>query len=48
MILVFCSALVSVVFFLFSDGTFESCDCEVRTVNHKRSIHKEHGVTFIT
>ena len=29
-------------FFLFSDGTFESCDSEVKTVNHERSIDKEH------
>ena len=38
-------AMVSVFFFLFSDGTSEGCDSEVRTVNHERSIHKEHWTT---
>ena len=40
--IVFYSAMVSVLFFLFSDGSSEGCDSEVRTVNHERSIHKDH------
>ena len=40
--LVFYSAMVSVLFFLFSDGTSEGIDSEMRTVNHEQSIHKEH------
>ena len=40
--LVFYSAMVSVFFFLFSDGTSEGIDSEMRTVNHEQSIHKEH------
>ena len=43
--IVFYSAMVSVFFFLCSDGTSEGSDSEVRTVNHEQSIHKEHGTT---
>ena len=43
--IVFYSAMVSVFFFLFSDGTSESSDSEVRTVNHEQSIHKDHRTT---
>ena len=37
----FCSALVSVFFFLFLGEIFEGSDCEVRTATYERSIHKE-------
>ena len=37
--------MVSVFFFLFSDGTIKGYDSKVRTVIHGQSIHKERGTT---